>query len=214
MTWIKPQVNYGRPDAVMDLVAAKHVEGLHTAMPGIVDEYDAATRRAAVKPAIKIRLDTDELIDRPLIVNVPVVWPAGGGWMVHSPLASGDPVLLVFMMRGFADFLKDFRTCAPTPGHRCELTDAVAIPGFGPDPGNKPDYAANDGIVVQSTDGDVALAVTSNGVFARSEGGALQKLATEAFVRQHFNTHTHSTPQGPSGPPIRPAPIAGGRDVT
>ena len=125
--------------------------GINTAMPGDILSYDAETRRADVRGALAVVLNDGTQVDRPVISNVPVLFPASGfmdrmgGFLQSFPLMPGDPVLLVFSMRGLARWkLTNGRLSigdmAPIPDVDSMLSerDAIAIPGFGPEAGNLP----------------------------------------------------------------------------
>ena len=45
-------------------------------------------------------------------------------------------------------------------------------------------------------------------------GVAGQELATKMFVQTYYNTHIHPTAMGPTGPPVVPAPLVPGTDLT
>ena len=63
---------------------------------------------------------------------------------------------------------------------------------------------AGGGIEVHVDDGE--------NVFVGGIAGS--ELATKAFVQSRYNTHTHSTPSGPSGPPLVASPLVPGDDLT
>jgi len=73
---------------------------LHVAMPGIVVDYDPATKTATVKPALRRAIYTQDddrtAEDIPPIPNVPVVFPGAAALDLHFNLAAGDTVLMVF----------------------------------------------------------------------------------------------------------------------
>lgn len=110
-------------------------------MPARVEAYDVATQRAQLKPAIAIArgdLDGDGEIDfegLPVVDNVPVLWPRGGGFSMHLPLAPGDWVLMVVPSRSMDEWLErgdvDITPADLRIGH---IQDAVAIPGLFPNP--------------------------------------------------------------------------------
>ena len=81
---------------------------LHTSIPGIVQEYTASTKRAKVQIAMRLLMTDGETMPRPVILNVPVVHPSGGGWIIHLPLQADDAVLLVFSERGIQAFKETF----------------------------------------------------------------------------------------------------------
>ena len=69
--------------------------------------------------------------ERPTLVNVPVIWPSGGGITHTFTLKSGDTVWLAFSERGLTEFKKSFAQAPPDRNHLFSLSDAVAVGGFG-----------------------------------------------------------------------------------
>ena len=78
------------------LTGASHAQPNPTAMPGEVISYDADTRRANVRGSIQLLMVDGTTVDRPVIVNAPVVFPMSATFAITWPLHAGDPVLLVF----------------------------------------------------------------------------------------------------------------------
>lgn len=87
--------------------------GLWTALPGIVQSYDATKNTVVVQPSIKARVmgkdDTTPplpgaILDKapwwwvplPVLVDVPVVFQGGGGYSMSFPIAANDEALVVF----------------------------------------------------------------------------------------------------------------------
>ena len=148
-------IDHGTLPTGIPRVLHQFMLGLYTAMPGEIVAYDAATRRADVRGALAIMVKDDagqeEPIDRPVISNVPVLLPSSGfmgrmgGFLLSFPLKAGDPVQLLFSMRGLAQWkLTNGRLevgdKAPIPDVDSLLSerDAIAIPGFGPEADNLP----------------------------------------------------------------------------
>jgi hypothetical protein len=77
--------------------------GLWTAMPGIIQSYDATKQTCSVQVAIKARaLDktgAETWMAISVLVDCPVVFPGGGGLTLTFPLAAGDECLVVFASR-------------------------------------------------------------------------------------------------------------------
>ena len=122
---------------------AQLLKRVHTSLPGVVVAYDAATRRARVQPAVDLLLsppdnptaDFGELIPmpKPVILDVPVIFPAGGGYTLHFPLVKDDPVMLLFAERDIAAFKETLETGPPLTDDVMEIQHAVCIPkGFVP----------------------------------------------------------------------------------
>ncbi|EKN3638181.1 Gp138 family membrane-puncturing spike protein, partial [Yersinia enterocolitica] len=85
--------------AIADSIATQ----LRVAMPGIIQSFDADTVTCTVLPAIKgndsgVSGDR-ESADLPLLVDVPVIFPRGGGCTLTFPIKAGDECLLIFSDR-------------------------------------------------------------------------------------------------------------------
>lgn len=76
---------------------------LWTALPAIVQSYDAAAGTITAQPAIQAQV-TDQFgattwVNLPLLVDVPVCWQGGGGFTITLPVKAGDETLIVFSSR-------------------------------------------------------------------------------------------------------------------
>ena len=76
---------------------------LHTSMPGIIESFDPVTQTASIQPTIKRVFITREgitetltLSNLPLLINVPVQFPRGGGSSLTFPVTKGDECLIRF----------------------------------------------------------------------------------------------------------------------
>ena len=121
---------------VLEDVVSRRLDDVHTALPGVVESFDAATLCANVRLQLKERLTTETgaVVDQPypVAVNVPVVFGGGGGFRVVFPLRAGDGVLVVFAEAsiGLWQALGGEQPVG-TP-RRFSLADAIAIPGLNP----------------------------------------------------------------------------------
>lgn len=113
------------------------LEGVHTAVPGVVTSYDAATQTADVQPICRVRIQNvatgavsyEQL---PVIPAVPVAWPsaAAGAQALTMALAEGDTVLLVFAECSLDEWEVTGETdVEPIDPRRFDYTDAIAYPG-------------------------------------------------------------------------------------
>ena len=176
---------------------------VHTSLPGVVVAYNAATRRARVQPAVDHMVSPDdnpnaefadlEPMPNPIILDVPVIFPAGGGYTVHFPLLPDDPVLLLFSERDIAAFKQTLESGPPASEDVMEIQHVVALPGFVfPNegdvmippatipPGTFPDW--HYGVTLQTNDGltYVHLAAEPNEIHARIVGDPIDETT---FVR-------------------------------
>lgn len=76
---------------------------LWTALPGIVQNFNAAANTCSVQPAIKGNVrspdGSQKSINMPLLLDCPVVWQGGGGCTLTFPVKAGDECLVVFASR-------------------------------------------------------------------------------------------------------------------
>lgn len=164
---------------------------LHTAMPGIIEVYDPVRRRARVQPALRMMMTNGDAVDRTPLVNVPVLFPSGGGYSFLFPLAQGDPVLLLFNERGIAAFKESFALTNPDVGSFFSLSDAVALPGFGP---LQLTPATQTGSTWQTEDGETSIVIEQPNIQINVPDGAQvqiggpggQRLATAAFAQDVY----------------------------
>lgn len=82
--------------AVSDAIST----GLRVALPGIIQSFDPEAVTVTVQPAIKggIRQADGSTVSTslPLLVDVPAIFPRGGGVTLTFPVKAGDECLVVF----------------------------------------------------------------------------------------------------------------------
>ena len=128
---IKPQLG----EVIRDAIEA-YLADTHTSLPGKIVSYNAALQQASVQPLIK-RGWIDEEGNRqsdslPVVNNVPIVFPGGGGFRITFPIQSGDTCLLVFSSGSLDTWLSKGGEVDPNDDRRHDLSDAIAIPGLRP----------------------------------------------------------------------------------
>ena len=224
---------------------------IHTAMPGILESYDAEARRARVQPALHLVLsDPDdptadgETMERAIAVNVPVLWPAGGGITMAFALAQGDRGTLFFSERGITEFKKTGEISTPDRARFFDESDAFFYPGDFGHPDLTP--ATLTGATIQTYDGSKSVRVepgaielhaddahvrvepqnivvdapgdvtlnAGGNVYLAGDGG--KRLVTVDFLNDYYNGHTHTSAASgsPTTAPIVKAPKSAGSDIT
>ena len=170
---------------------------IHTALPGVVVSYDAASQTATVKPAFKFAYKDpsgDGSVKRyepNAISNVPVAFPGAGDFSITWDLAAGDEVLLIFAERS----LDEWRSLGgsshePSDLRRFDLSDAIAYPDTrSPANAMGADAYAAGALVVGAP--EVRL-----GSSAAAEFVALRNLVETELNRiwTTLATHTHPVP--------------------
>ena len=150
---------------------------LHTAMPGIVDSYDGETRRARIRPALRLVMTGTEIgedgeeLERALAVNIPVLWPASGGYTMLMPLAAGDRGWMMFSERGMTEFLSTGELATPDKARFFDEADAVFMPCDFGHPDATP--ASTTGACLQTHDGSTAIIVEDGTITLKTPGDTL-----------------------------------------
>lgn len=122
---------------IEDVILA-HIEveqrDLFTAIPGIVtDVSNLSINEINVQPAIKDVLSTGLSYDLPILQDMPIQWPAGGGAVMTFPIAVGDSVLIIFSMTSIDEFQIGSSGSGPsTPfdSRIHNMSDGYVIPGI------------------------------------------------------------------------------------
>ena len=124
---------------------------LRVSMPGRIESFDAAKQLAVVKPLLKNTFDAEDgtptVETIPVIHDVPVQFPGGGGFASTWPVSAGDPCLLVFSDRSLDRWISNGGDVDPQTVGRHELSDAVAILGVRSSPGALADFDASRAVV-------------------------------------------------------------------
>jgi phage baseplate assembly protein V len=106
---------------------------LRVALPGIIQSFDAETVTCTIAPAIKGGQTASDgkvsSVSYPLLVDVPVVFPRGGGCTLTFPIKAGDECLVVFADRAIDFWWQNGGTQEPVNARQHSLADAFVIPG-------------------------------------------------------------------------------------
>ena len=120
---------------------------LHTALPGIIQSFDPELQTVSVQPAIKrifksISEDSQDTIpmELPILINVPILYPRGGGFSLTFPISVGDECLLLFSERSIDRWHIFGGTNEPGAKRFHSLSDAIAIVGLSSVPNKIPNY--------------------------------------------------------------------------
>jgi phage baseplate assembly protein gpV len=105
-----------------------------TALPGIIQSFDAEALTCTVQPAIQgRRLKEDGTVEAenlPLLVDCPVVFPHAGGGSLTFPIAEGDECLVVFSSRAIDFWWQSGGIQPPAEPRMHDLSDGFVIPGI------------------------------------------------------------------------------------
>lgn len=190
---------------------------VHTSIPAKVVRYDATRCVVDAAPLIRAPVVGENgkttYTTLPVVTNVPVAFPQGGGFRLTFPLAIGDTVWLSFSEASLDRWMNFGDEVDPEDPRRFALSDAAAIPGVRALAGTDAVTAAStDGCVLELIGGGAKLRLKSGGTVELGTSGAealalASKVATElSAIRTTFNMHIHAVTTAPGSTAV-PAPV-------
>ena len=106
---------------------------LRVSLPGIVQSFDPATCTCTIQPAIAGQGVDDkgqiQSAPLPLLTDVPVIFPRGGGCTITFPVKAGDECLVVFSDRCIDFWWQNGGVQEPVDPRQHDLSDAFAFVG-------------------------------------------------------------------------------------
>ena len=82
-----------------DLKLRQTANNLRVAMPGIIQSFDATEQTVTVQCAIREKINMDGDLswqEIPLLLDVPIIFPRAGNYILTMPIQAGDECLVVF----------------------------------------------------------------------------------------------------------------------
>lgn len=121
--------------------------GLRVACPGIVLSFNAEEQTVSVQPAIRekrVSAEGEETwIDIPQLVDVPVVFPRAGGYVLTFPVKPGDECLVIFGDSCMDAWWQSGGVQNQIDCRRHDLSDGYAILGPWSQPRTIPNYSTS-----------------------------------------------------------------------
>lgn len=130
---VNPQSLAGGEQQAMKVLSDTIFSMLRVSMPGIIQSFDPIACTCTVQPAIsgQVADETGEFKSAPLplLVDVPVVFPRGGGCTITFPVKAGDECLVVFSDRCIDFWWQNGGVQEPVDPRQHDLSDAFAFIG-------------------------------------------------------------------------------------
>lgn len=151
-----------------------HQAGLWTAMPGILQSFDATKKTCTVQPALKALRQlpdgTQEWVTMPLLVDVVVQFAGGGGYDVTFPLSQGDEGLVVFAARCIDAWWQSGGVQVQAELRMHDLSDGFFVPGVSSLPKVQADAPISTSeFQARSKDGKRMLRISGTEVEAKTD---------------------------------------------
>lgn len=182
-------------DEVLQQAIRGALAGVHIGFVARVVSYDSVKQTVNLQPVVRgrRRLETGEVqtYQLPQLVGVPVEWPQGTGYSLTWPLQAGDEGLVRVMERSHDEWKATGNgDCTPQHARRFDLSDATFYPG-----------AASPASPLPASAYDAAAMVLGASALKIGSSSAIQAFVLGTAFKTLYNSHTHATPAGPSGPP-------------
>jgi hypothetical protein len=118
-------------DELIARAVRKAAQDIRVAMPARIISYDAGTRLARVQILVADKTEDGNTIPQPVITDVPVFMPIGGGAAITTPISAGDTGIVHFADQDIGGFAVDGDTSEPDTDRRHSLSDGMFVPGQG-----------------------------------------------------------------------------------
>ncbi|AVG77942.1 Gp138 family membrane-puncturing spike protein [Pantoea ananatis] len=130
---VTPQSLAGGEQQAMKVLSNTIFSMLRVSMPGIIESFDPITCTCSVQPALKGQvadaLGNFKSAPLPVLVDVPVIFPRGGGCTITFPVKTGDECLVVFSDRCIDFWWQNGGVQEPVDQRQHDLSDAFAFVG-------------------------------------------------------------------------------------
>lgn len=176
-----------------------------TALPGILQSFDPAKMTCSVQPSIQepvARRDgTANFVNLPVLINCPVIFPAGGGFALTFPLIKNDEGLVIFSSRCIDAWWQSGGIQKQAELRMHDLSDGFFLPGVFSQP-RVPASVSGNGVQLRNADGSIAVQLSASGIkfkgnveiegdLSFSGGGQVQgNVAINGDVTAHTMTGT------------------------
>lgn len=139
---------------------------LWTALPAVIVKVDLEKMTVEAKPSIQVRVrnpdQTYRWLEIPVTVDVPLVFPSGGGFTLTFPVAIGDECLLVFASRCIDSWWQQGGCPVPAEIRMHDLSDGFAILGPRSQPRVLPSINTTD-VVLRNDSGTSKVSIKAGG---------------------------------------------------
>lgn len=130
---VTPQSLAGGEEQALKVLSDTIFSMLRVSMPGIIESFDPVACTCSIQPALKGRvadaLGNMKSAPLPVLVDVPVIFPRGGGCTITFPVKAGDECLVIFSDRCIDFWWQNGGVQEPVDQRQHDLSDAFAIVG-------------------------------------------------------------------------------------
>jgi hypothetical protein len=136
---------------------------LRVALPGVIVKFDPEAQTATVQPLINQVMADGTTQPLPVLQDVPVSFPRGGGFVLTFPVSEGDECQLVFNDRCIDGWWVSGNPSAPLDYRIHDLSDATAQVGIASQPNVVPGFDMG-AVALRKLDGSAYMKIDAAGV--------------------------------------------------
>lgn len=129
-----------------DLKLRQTANNLRVAMPGIIQSFNSTEQTVTVQCAIREKFNMDGNLswqDIPLLLDVPIIFPRAGNYILTMPIQAGDECLVVFGDSCMDAWWQSGGVQNQIDCRRHDLSDGYAIVGLYSQPRRISNYSTN-----------------------------------------------------------------------
>ena len=180
---------------------------LRVAVPGIIQSFDAIEQTVRVQPAIREMVTGSDYvpvpIELPALLDVPIVLPRAGDYVLTLPVQAGDECLVIFADQCMDAWWQNGGVQNPMERRRHDLSDGFAILGTWSQPRRLAKFSADTMQLLNHKTGTGITVheagITVHGTVTVSGDAAMQGAVVAGGV--DLVGHTHLCPDGQTGGP-------------
>jgi len=183
-------------DEMQRLAIEDYLKNLRVSCPGIIQSYNESAQTVTVLPAIKEKIKINGNVSNetlPLLIDVPVYFPSGGGYSLTFPITAGDECLVIFSDFCIDGWWQSGGVQSQLDRRRHDLSDGFAFVGFKSKPNAVP---AGAGTTLQGGSGNINL---NSGTITITGGNVVVNSSNVTIAGKDFLSHTHGGVQTGGG---------------
>lgn len=163
---VSTQAQAGGQQQALDALAKSIFSMMRVSMPGIIESFDPEAVTCVVRPAImgavQDAVGNHTSKELPLLLDVPVIFPRGGGCTITFPIKPGDECLVVFSDRCIDFWWQSGGVQEAVDPRQHDLSDAFVFVG----PQSQAEKISNistDAVQIRTDDGASFIELSQGG---------------------------------------------------
>jgi hypothetical protein len=153
----------GREESLYKMLLDNLSNNLRVAIPGIIQEFNPVTQTATVQVALREKIQNQDLsqewVNIPPLLDVPIVLPRAGGFVLTMPVQKGDECLVIFADMCIDAWFSNGNVQNQLEKRRHDLSDGIAIVGMWSQPNVIPNYSTTSA-QFRSVDGLTSISLS------------------------------------------------------